>query len=85
MNNVIKLERPDDSPGIAVIIIDNPPVNAIGLDVHEGLLSAFDLLSQEPSLKAVVIAACRSNLYCGAGHQTSGAGSTRRGRTTLSP
>jgi len=66
MNNVIKLERPDDSPGIAVIIIDNPPVNAIGLDVHEGLLSAFDLLSQEPSLKAVVIAAAGRTFIAGA-------------------
>ena len=66
MNNVIKLERPADSPGIAVIIIDNPPVNAIGLDVHEGLLSAFDLLSQEPSLKAVVIAAAGRTFIAGA-------------------
>ena len=66
MNNVVTLERPSDSPGIAVIVIDNPPVNAIGQDVYEGLLSAFDLLSQDASLKAVVIAAAGRTFIAGA-------------------
>src|SRR5262245_45445033 len=66
MNNTVKLERPTESPGIAVIVIDNPPVNAIGQDVYEGLLGAFDELSQDTSLKAVVIAAAGRTFIAGA-------------------
>jgi 3-hydroxyacyl-CoA dehydrogenase len=66
MNNIVKIERPSENPDIAVIVIDNPPVNAIGQDVYEGLLSAFDLLSQETSLKAVVITAAGRTFIAGA-------------------
>jgi 3-hydroxyacyl-CoA dehydrogenase len=66
MNNTVKLERPSDNPGIAVIVIDNPPVNAIGQDVFTGLLSAFDQLGQDPALKAVVITAAGRTFIAGA-------------------
>src|SRR5678810_274097 len=66
MNNIVTLEQPADSPGIAVIVIDNPPVNAIGEEVHQGLLSTFDLLSQDTSLKGVVIAGAGRTFIAGA-------------------
>ena len=66
MNNIVRVERPPDSPGIAVIVIDNPPVNAIGQDVYEGLLSTFDALSQDAAVKAVVIAAAGRTFIAGA-------------------
>src|SRR5688572_7128522 len=66
MNSVVKVEQPADAAGIAVIVIDNPPVNAIGQDVYEGLLSAFEALSQDASLKGVVIAAAGRTFIAGA-------------------
>jgi 3-hydroxyacyl-CoA dehydrogenase len=63
MNNVINVERQDD---IAVIIIDKPPVNAIGQDVYEGLLNAFDGLQGDSSVKAVVILAAGRTFIAGA-------------------
>ena len=45
MNNVVKLERQSEAADIAVIVIDNPPVNAIGQDVYEGLLDTFEALA----------------------------------------
>ncbi|HET9217789.1 MAG TPA: 3-hydroxyacyl-CoA dehydrogenase NAD-binding domain-containing protein [Terriglobia bacterium] len=66
MNNVIRLERPAEAPGIAVIVIDNPPVNAIGQDVYEGLMGTFDALKNDASLKAVLITAAGRTFIAGA-------------------
>jgi 3-hydroxyacyl-CoA dehydrogenase len=66
MNNVVRLERPAEASGIAVIVIDNPPVNAIGQDVYEGLMSAFDALKNDASLKAVLITAAGRTFIAGA-------------------
>jgi 3-hydroxyacyl-CoA dehydrogenase len=66
MNNVVKLERPTEAADIPVIVIDNPPVNAIGQDVYEGLLSTFEVLSNDDSLKAVVITAAGRTFIAGA-------------------
>jgi 3-hydroxyacyl-CoA dehydrogenase len=66
MNTIVKLERPSDAADVAVIVIDNPPVNAIGQDVHEGLISAFELLAKDPLVKAIVIAAAGRTFIAGA-------------------
>lgn len=42
---------------IAVVCIDNPPVNALGQSVREGLLAAFNAAEQDPDIKLVL-------LYC---------------------
>jgi 3-hydroxyacyl-CoA dehydrogenase len=63
MNNLVRLERQDD---VAVVIIDNPPVNAIGQEVHDGLMSTFDLLSRDATVKAVLIAAAGRTFIAGA-------------------
>jgi 3-hydroxyacyl-CoA dehydrogenase len=63
MNNIVKLELNSD---IAVIVIDNPPVNAIGQEVYEGLLSNFEQLAKDPSVKAVLITAAGRTFIAGA-------------------
>ena len=84
MNNVVKVERPSDAADIAVIVIDNPPVNAIGQDVYEGLLATFESLAKDhvgkvPSL----IAAAGRTFIAGADIKLARAGSSRRRRTAL--
>jgi len=41
--------------GIAVITIDNPPVNALSPGVPDGILAALDTAERDPSLRAVVV------------------------------
>ena len=41
--------------GIAVITIDNPPVNALSPGVPEGISEALDQIAQDESVKAVVL------------------------------
>lgn len=43
--------------GIAVVAIDNPPVNALGLSVRQGLVAAADRIANDPAIKAAVITA----------------------------
>ena len=33
MNNVVKIERPTTAADVALVLIDNPPVNAIGTEM----------------------------------------------------
>jgi 3-hydroxyacyl-CoA dehydrogenase len=66
MNNVIKLERPTTAANVALVLIDNPPVNAIGRDVYDGLLGTLELLEKDPSVAAVVIAAEGRTFIAGA-------------------
>ena len=63
MNNFVKVERQDD---IAVVIIDKPPVNAIGPDIYEELMGAFDALHNDSSIKAVIILAAGRTFIAGA-------------------
>jgi 3-hydroxyacyl-CoA dehydrogenase len=41
--------------GIAVITINNPPVNALSPGVHEGISEALDQIAQDDSVKAAVL------------------------------
>src|SRR5882724_9066114 len=41
--------------GIAVITIDNPPVNALSPGVPEGILAALDTAERDPSVRAIVV------------------------------
>ncbi len=43
--------------GIAVVLIDNPPVNALGLSVRQGLAAAADRIASDHAIKAAVISA----------------------------
>ncbi len=52
MNDLVRLTKEND---IAVITINNPPVNALGPGVPEGISEALDLLAQDDGVKAVVL------------------------------
>ena len=50
INSVTDLSREGD---VAVITINNPPVNALGLAVREGLIAALDQVGQDAGVKAI--------------------------------
>jgi 3-hydroxyacyl-CoA dehydrogenase len=52
--------------GIAVITIDNPPVNALSPGVPEGLLACFDQFAADSSLKAAVLTCAGRTFIAGA-------------------
>ena len=83
MNNLVRISTNDD---IAVITIDNPPVNALGPGVPEGILSAIDQMNQDPAVSAAVVIGAGRTFVAGAdikefGKMTSGA----RSRGSLLP
>ncbi|MEZ5912435.1 MAG: enoyl-CoA hydratase-related protein [Paracoccaceae bacterium] len=43
--------------GVAVLSIDNPPVNALGAEVRAGLVETIDRAESDPQVHAVVIRA----------------------------
>jgi len=52
MNNLVRISRDDD---VAVITIDNPPVNALSPGVPEGIWAAIDEMNGDPAVKAAVV------------------------------
>ena len=83
MNNFVRMSTNDD---IAVITIDNPPVNALSPGVPEGILAAIDHMNQDPSVRAAVVIGAGRTFVAGAdikefGKMTSGA----RSRGSLLP
>ncbi len=63
INDVISLEKTDAR---ALIAIDNPPVNASGLAVREGLIAAMDAANGDPDIKVIAIYAKGSTFVAGA-------------------
>jgi 3-hydroxyacyl-CoA dehydrogenase len=52
MDKLVNLTTED---GVAVITINNPPVNALSPGVPEGLVAALDAADKDPSARAIVI------------------------------
>src|ERR1017187_5973349 len=52
MNNLVRVSKDND---VAVITIDNPPVNALSPGVPEGGLAAIDEMNGHPAVKAAVV------------------------------
>ncbi|HTW67889.1 MAG TPA: 3-hydroxyacyl-CoA dehydrogenase NAD-binding domain-containing protein [Bryobacteraceae bacterium] len=52
MDQLVNLTTHD---GVAVIVINNPPVNALSPGVPEGLVAALDAAEKDPSADAIVI------------------------------
>jgi len=52
MTDLVQLTK---DHGIAVVTINNPPVNALGPGVPEGISEALDQIAQDDSVKAVVL------------------------------
>jgi 3-hydroxyacyl-CoA dehydrogenase len=63
MSELVKLTRLED---IAVVTIDNPPVNALSPGVPEGIQHAIEAAAQNPAVKAVVVIGAGSTFIAGA-------------------
>ena len=60
---VVRREQRGD---ILLVIIDNPPVNALGVDVRRGLLAAIEAAETDPSVAAVLLAGAGTAFIGGA-------------------
>src|SRR5579872_76255 len=63
--------------GVAVVTIDNPPVNALSPGVPEGILSCIEKANADSSVKAIVVIGAGTTFIAGAdirefGKMTSG-------------
>jgi 3-hydroxyacyl-CoA dehydrogenase len=79
MNNLVRITRDND---VAVITIDNPPVNALSPGVPEGIWAAIDEMNGDPAVKAAVVIGGGRTFVAGAdikefGKMTSGASPRR--------
>jgi 3-hydroxyacyl-CoA dehydrogenase len=54
------------TPGVAMVAVDNPPVNALSADVRQGLDQALLALADDPEVGAVVIACEGRTFFAGA-------------------
>ncbi|MER8486441.1 enoyl-CoA hydratase/isomerase family protein, partial [Mesorhizobium sp. M1322] len=63
MSNFVSITR---DGGVAVVTIDNPPVNALSFHVREPLMQALVSLRDEPDVAAVVIACAGRTFVAGA-------------------
>ncbi len=74
MNNLVKLSKDND---VAIITIDNPPVNALSPGVPEGIGEAIDQINQDSSINVAVVIGGGKTFIAGAdikefGKMTSG-------------
>ena len=63
MSDVVTLER---KGAIAVVTVNNPPVNALGIAVREGLQNSFKAAEADPEVKAIVLVCEGSTFIAGA-------------------
>ncbi|MFB9982097.1 3-hydroxyacyl-CoA dehydrogenase NAD-binding domain-containing protein [Mesorhizobium kowhaii] len=63
MSDFLKVSRDGD---VAIVIIDNPPVNALSFHVREPLMQALVELRDDPSVAAIVIACADRTFVAGA-------------------
>jgi 3-hydroxyacyl-CoA dehydrogenase len=63
MADLVKLTRRDD---VAVITIDNPPVNALSPGVPEGIQAAIQAAAADPQARAIVLIGAGSTFIAGA-------------------
>jgi 3-hydroxyacyl-CoA dehydrogenase len=66
MNKHVSLTMEDGAAPVAVVVIDNPPVNALGPEVVDGLNAALDQLERSPSVRAVVVMGAGRTFVAGA-------------------
>src|SRR3984885_9320012 len=63
MHNLVKITKDND---IAILTIDNPPVNALGPGVPEGIGAAIDEINRDPAVKAAVVIGAGRTFVAGA-------------------
>src|ERR1700730_7024396 len=59
----VRLERQGD---VAVVVIDNPPVNALGPGVREGIIAAVKQANADPDIRATVLLGAGRGFIAGA-------------------
>ena len=59
----VRLERQGD---VAVVVIDNPPVNALGPGVREGIIAAVKQANADPEIRATVLLGAGRGFIAGA-------------------
>ncbi len=74
MSNLVKVSKEND---VAVITLDNPPVNALSPGVPEGIWTAIEEMNGDPAVKAAVVIGAGRTFVAGAdikefGKMTSG-------------
>src|SRR6188472_1442366 len=60
------LVRFDVADGIGVVTIDNPPVNALGPGVRDGIVEALEKGEADPNVKAMVLIGAGRSFIAGA-------------------
>lgn len=58
--------RTEVSNGVAVLVIDNPPVNALGAAVRGAIAEGIAAAAADPAVKAIVLAAAGKVFVAGA-------------------
>ena len=66
MDPRIRISKADGVADVAVIIIDNPPVNVMSIGVPGGILEAVNQLNCDHSVKAILITAAGTGVLGGA-------------------
>ena len=56
--------RYEVASGVARIIIDRPPVNALDLDMIGGVIAALETAAKDDTVRAVVLASAVPNRFC---------------------
>src|ERR1700723_3465615 len=62
-HNLVKITKDND---VAIITIDNPPVNALGPGVPEGIGAAIDEINRDSAVKAAVVIGAGRTFVAGA-------------------
>ncbi|MBX3576308.1 MAG: enoyl-CoA hydratase/isomerase family protein [Rhizobiaceae bacterium] len=63
MNETVRVDRDGD---IAIIVLDNPPVNALSFSLRAPLATALEELHDDPSVKGLVLACAGRTFVAGA-------------------
>jgi 3-hydroxyacyl-CoA dehydrogenase len=73
-NSVVRLEKDGD---VGVVVVNYPPVNALGPGVSEGIIAALNAANANPAIKAMVLIGEGRSFIAGADIRGFGAGRTR--------
>ena len=82
MNNLVRISKDND---VAVITIDNPPVNALSPGVPEGIGAAIDDINGDPAIKAAIVIGGGRTFVAGADIKEFGKMTSGGRRTSLLP
>src|ERR1700722_18190103 len=63
INNVTDLSREGD---VAVITLNNPPVNALNMAMRDGLVAALDVAAKDANAKAILLICAGRTFIAGA-------------------